>query len=123
VFLSTSNRTEGYITLIQQDHRKFTKVYEYSLARLIVLKFDKGTSTLGMYINDLIDCDRDGTLKVELDPGDYYLIIEMDWKCSFTRELVVNFYGQHPVTLIEDKSSLDMNSLFNEIVLLHEKFT
>ena len=72
-----------------------------------------------MYINDLIDCDRDGTLRVELDPGDYYLIIEMDWKCNFTRDLVVNFYGQHPVNLIEDTKPLDMASLFNEIVLLH----
>ena len=27
VFLSTSNRTEGYITVVQQDHRKFTKAY------------------------------------------------------------------------------------------------
>ncbi len=40
-----------------------------------MLKFDKGTSTLGTYINDVMDCDRDGTLKVELDPGDYYLVI------------------------------------------------
>ena len=88
--------------MIQQDHREFNKTYEYSLSRLIVLKIDKATNTLGAYVNDFIDCDRDGTVRVELDPGDYYLIIEMDWKCNFTRNLVVNFYGQHPVSLAED---------------------
>lgn len=73
--MTTANRTEGYISLIQKDHRNFNKIYEYSLVRLIVLKFDKGTSTLGAYVNDFIDCDRDGTVRVELDPGDYYLVI------------------------------------------------
>ena len=70
-----------------------------------------------------MDCDRDASIKVELDPGDYYLLIQMDWKCSFSRKLVVNFYGQHPVSMVEDKEIFDMNSLFNEIVLLHQKFT
>jgi hypothetical protein len=77
------------------------------------MKLDKSSSTLGAYINDLIDCDRDGSVMVELDPGDYYLIIEMDWKCNFTRDMVVNFYGQHPVSLIEDTQKLDIGSLFN----------
>jgi hypothetical protein len=88
-----------------------------------VLKFDKATGTLGGYVNDIMDCDRDGTLRVELDPGDYYLLVEMDWKCNFSRKVVVNFYGQHPVALTEDTAPLDIPSLFNEIVLLHEKYT
>ncbi len=66
------------------------------------MRIDKGSNTLMSYINDFLDCDRDGSVKVELDPGDYYLIIEVDWKCNFTRNLVVNFYGQHPVALFED---------------------
>ena len=83
------------------------------------MKIDKATNNLTSYINDFLDCDRDGSVKVELDPGDYYLIIEMDWKCNFTRNVVVNFYGQHPVAMVEDKEELDINSLFNEVVLLH----
>jgi hypothetical protein len=113
VFLRTSQRTEGYISLIQQDHREFGKAYEYSLCRLIVLKIDKATGTLGGYVNDFMDCDRDGTIRVELDPGDYYLLVEMDWKCNFSRNIVVNFYGQHPVAMVEDTSQLDIPSLFN----------
>lgn len=93
------------------------------MVRLIVLKIDKFTNQLGTYINDFIDCDRDGTVRVELDPGEYYLVIEVDWKCSFSRSLVVNYYGQHPVNLVEDATKLEMSSLFNEIVLLHEKYT
>jgi len=58
-------------------------------------------------------------MKVELDPGDYYCIIEMDWKCNFTRDLVLNFYGQQSVNLVEDSKPLDINAIFNEIVLLH----
>lgn len=46
-----------------------------------------------------MDCDRDATFFVQLDPADYYIIVEMDWKCNFTREAVLNFYGQHPVAL------------------------
>lgn len=117
--MRTTNRTEGYISLIQQDHRKFGKTYEYSMVRLVVLKIDKATNNLGVYLNDFIDCDRDGTVRVELDPGDYYLVIEIDWKCSYTRDIVVNFYGQHPVNFVEDPATLDMNSIFNEIVILH----
>ena len=94
------NRSEGYLSLIQQDHRHFNPNYEYSLSRLIVLKIDKATGTLTKYLNDFVDCDRDGTVQVELDPGDYYLLVEMDWKCNFTREIVVNFYGQHPVCFV-----------------------
>lgn len=93
------------------------------MVRLIMLKIDKSTNQLGTYINDFIDCDRDGTVRVELDPGDYYLVIEVDWKCSYTRNIVVNFYGQHPVNFSEDATPLDINNLFNEIVVLHEKFT
>ena len=90
------------MSIIQEDHRKFGKAYEYSLVRLIILKVDKASNTLGAYINDFIDSDRDGTVKVELDPGDYYLIVEMDWKCNFSRSVAVNFYGQHPVALVVD---------------------
>ena len=64
VFLRTTNRTEGYVSLIQQDHRHFGKNYEYSMVRLIVMKVDKSTNTLKSFLNDFIDCDRDGTLKV-----------------------------------------------------------
>jgi len=27
------------------------------------------------YINDIFDCDHDATMKVELEPGDYYVFI------------------------------------------------
>jgi hypothetical protein len=109
--------------LIQRDHRGFGKAYEYSLCRLIVLKLEKAGGTLSGYVNDFIDCDRDGSVRVELDPGDYYLLVEMDWKCNFSRSVVLNYYGQHPVGLVEDTESLDIPALFNEIVLLHERFT
>ena len=74
------------------------------MVRLIVLKIDKVSNHLSKYINDFIDCDRDGTVKVELDPGDYYLAIEVDWKSSHSRDLVANYYGQHPVSLVEDRN-------------------
>lgn len=63
------------------------------------MKIDKVSNNLSKYISDFIDCDRDGTVRVELDPGDYYLAVEVDWKSSHSRSLVVNFYGQHPVAL------------------------
>jgi hypothetical protein len=44
--MRVSNRTEGYLCLIQRDHRFYEKGYEYSLIRLIALKLDKMTSTL-----------------------------------------------------------------------------
>lgn len=90
---------------------------------MIVLKIDKSTNTLSTFISDLMDCDRDETLQLELDPGDYYILIEIDWKSSFTRDVVIQFYGQHPVSLAEDKNPIKIQQLFNEIVVLHEKFT
>lgn len=49
-----------------------------------------------------MDCDRDATVTLELDPGNYYIVIEVDWKHKYTRNMVLNFYGQHPVNMIED---------------------
>ena len=45
------------------------------MVRLIVLKIDKGTKTLSRYVNDVLDCDRDTSIYVELDPGDYYVVV------------------------------------------------
>lgn len=47
----------------------------------------------------------------------------MDWKSNLTRDVVLNFYGQHPVNLIEDKQPPNIQQLFNEIVILHEAHT
>ena len=37
--------------------------------------------------------------------------------------MVLNFYGQQPISMIEDVHQLDIQHLFNEVVLLHEKHT
>ena len=47
----------------------------------------------------------------------------MDWKNNFTRKAVLNFYGQHPVAMAEDREGINIESLYNEIVFLHEKYT
>ena len=83
------------------------------MVRIIVLQFDKASKTLTKYINDIIDCDHDATLEVSLDPGDYYLAIEVDWKCNFTREMAINFYGQHPVQMTEDAEVKNVETLFH----------
>ena len=70
-----------------------------------------------------MDCDHDATLYLELEPGDYYIITEIDRKCNFTRKTALNFYGQHPVALIEDKEPPTIQQLLNEVVILHELFT
>ncbi len=43
----------------------------------------------------------------------------MDWKCNFTRDAVINFYGQHFVSMMEDTDVMTPKELFNEVVLLH----
>lgn len=74
--MSTTNRTEGYLTLYQKDYRFFYgEKYEYSLVRVIILQIDKATRTLTKYVNDIMDCDRDASLYVQLDPADYYIIV------------------------------------------------
>lgn len=93
------------MTLYQKDHRYFPGLaYEYSLVRVIVLQIDKATKTLTRYVNDIMDCDRDASFYVQLDPADYYIIVEIDWKNKLNRDVVLNFYGQHPVALLEDKA-------------------
>lgn len=88
-----------------------------------MLQLDKSTKTLSKYINDVVDCDHDANVYLELDPGEYYVLVEVDWKCNFTRDMVLNFYGQQPVSLIEDPEQPDSQHIFNEVVLLHEKHT
>lgn len=66
------------------------------------MEIDKVSRSLKRYVNDMMDCDREASFHVQLEPGDYYLIVEMDWKNNFTREAVLNFYGQQSVNLVED---------------------
>jgi len=40
------------------------------------------------------------SIPIEFNPGLYYLIIEMEWTCSFTREIIVNFYSDHSVNIV-----------------------
>lgn len=80
---------------------------------MVLLKIDKSSGTIGTYISDHLDCDKDATLKVELDPGDYFLLLEIGWNCGHTRNVVVNFYGQHPLGLVEDKEEFDPSALFD----------
>ena len=47
----------------------------------------------------------------------------MDWKGEFTRDAVLNFYGQHSVNFIEDKNPLEMEELFHEVVQIHQNYT
>ena len=75
-FLRLANHTEGYLNLYQKDHRFFpNSTYEYSLVRIIIMKIDKATKNMTKYINDTMDCDRDASIYVELEPGDYYVIV------------------------------------------------
>lgn len=76
IFLGVHNRVEGYLNLIQKDHRRFPDTdYQYSLVRVIVLQIDKASRQLSKYINDVIDCDHDASIYLELDPGEYYVIV------------------------------------------------
>ena len=37
--------------------------------------------------------------------------------------MAINFYGQHPVQMVEDAEVKNVETLFHEIVVLHEKYT
>ena len=42
--MRVDDQVDGYLTLIQQDHRHFLETdYEYSLVRVIVMRIDKNT--------------------------------------------------------------------------------
>lgn len=60
-----------------------------------------------------MDCDRDAMMPLNLEAGDYYIIVEVDWKVNFTRDMVLNFYGKQSVLLVEDKKELNIEQLFN----------
>lgn len=90
---------------------------------MIILQIDKATKTLSKYITDIMDSDHDASVYVELEPGDYYIIVQVDWNSDFTRTMALNFYGQHPVALVQDTKPPNIQQLFNEIVILHGKCT
>lgn len=37
----------------------------------------------------------------------------MDWKCNFTRDVALNFYGQHFIGMAEDPDVITPKKLFN----------
>ena len=119
--LKVDSPTTGYLGLIQQDHRHYKGDYQYSLSRLIVMKVDRGSMKMEKYIGDFLDCDRDGDVEVTLEAGEYYLLVEMDWKANLSREVVVNYYGDQFVKFEEAPGKVDLNSLFRDVVLLHEE--
>lgn len=42
VFINVAARTEGYLSVIQKDHRNYNnKPYQYSMAKLILLQMQK----------------------------------------------------------------------------------
>ena len=56
-------------------------------------------------------------MDVELDPGSYYLLIEMNWSCSNTREAVINTYGDQSVNMIEGEEKINIEGLLYEIAM------
>lgn len=60
---------------------------------------DKETQKPKSVITQKIDFDHYCSFPIELNPGLYYLIIEMDWTCSFARETVLNIYADKPINL------------------------
>lgn len=63
---------------------------------------DKEKGKPKVVIEQKMDCDYYTTISVQLNLGIYYLLVEMDWNCSFTRQATVNFYADNPVNLVED---------------------
>ena len=62
------------------------------MTRLIFLQIDKDGKPTRI-VAETSDCDYATHIEQVLDPGLYYLLIEMDWKCSFTRNAMLTFYG------------------------------
>ena len=46
------------------------------------MKINRASMKMEKYVGSFLDCDRDGDLEVTLEAGDYYLLVEMDWKSN-----------------------------------------
>lgn len=51
------------------------------------------------------------SMEVELDPGSYYLLAEMNWSSSNAREIVINTYGDQAVNMIEGDEKISIEGL------------
>jgi hypothetical protein len=47
-----------------------------------------------------MDCDYSTTLKIDLNPGLYYLLIELDWINNYTRDVIINIYANNTINMI-----------------------
>lgn len=68
------------------------------------MQMDKEKGKPKAVIEQKMDCDYYTTIPIEINPGIYYLLIEMDWNCGFTREVVINMYADNPVNMVEDSN-------------------
>lgn len=50
----------------------------------------------------------------------YYLLVEMDWKCSFTRTASLSFYTEEAVDMREDPKMPSIDSIFYELCILDQ---
>ena len=120
MFLTVDIKNKGYLTVSQKDHRFFDAKYKYGLLRLIVCEISKEDRFLVRYVTDYLDCTQNMSVELNLDPGVYYLAVESSWMSDQSRELVVSYYGQHGVVLLEDlEVPKSISNFTNEMILLH----
>jgi hypothetical protein len=120
VYIYVHVTTEGHLSLVQNDHRQFPKSNKYAMSRLIFMQMDREKCKPTKVIKEAMDCDYYTTFPISLTTGLYYLFIEMDWSTDFSREVAVNFYGDHPINIVEDQNVPSPESLFYELVVLDQ---
>jgi hypothetical protein len=49
-----------------------------------------------------MDCDYCTRLSIDLHPGLYYLLVEIDWIYNLTRDVTINVYSANTVNMVED---------------------
>ena len=81
-----------YISLNQKDERMFihtAKNYQYSYMRLLLAKItQKGLKFIGGEFRQ----DQVLTIETELEAGDYYILIEVNWCHDLYSDVVISIF-------------------------------
>lgn len=101
---SLQSASHCFLEVTQVDKRYFRGLdYEYSPVRILVGKVD-GAFSVGSnrppltYIGGIYKQDRNVSLELNLDKGNYWVLVCLDWRKN-TYDATLNYYGEEKILL------------------------
>lgn len=94
---------------------------QYACVRIIVGEFDCKTGRVSSCVSDKMDIDRDVHAEVNLPPGDFLVLIEVEWNSNPDKRLVFSSYTDHPLAMTEVPGGGDPVTILDSLLAANKR--